>query len=131
MVMPFFDNIAPVDIGRVSGAVLVDRPSNAAKEAIYLCGPKLVTHDETWEVIKRASGKEIDLVHVEPAEYSQLLQGLGYPPPLADYLTDLMGKLRGGRYFPDPLYSNAVANIKKYSGYQPTTLEEFVAQRNL
>lgn len=125
------DNISPLDIGRVSGATLVDRPSKAAKEVIYLCGPKLMTQDETWEVIKSVTGKEIDLVHVEPAEYSQLLQGLGFPPILADYLTDVMAKLRGGRLYHEPLYSNAVANIKKYSGYEPTTFEEFVASQNL
>ena len=56
------DNTAPVDIGRVGGALLVNRASTAAKEVLYLCGPQIITQTETWEIFKKRSGQDIEVV---------------------------------------------------------------------
>lgn len=125
------DCISPVDIGRVAGAVLVEKPSKAHKEVIYLCGPKLRSTDEQWDVIKRVSGRDIKVVHQNPEEYANFLKAKGFPPPIVAYLIANTGKERLEKMYHEPLYSDAVANIKKYSDYEPTTFEEFMATQDL
>ena len=125
------DSISPVDIGRVAGAVLVEKPTEALKEVIYLCGPKLRSLDEQWDVVKRVSGKDIKVVHQTPEQYTTFLTARGVPPPIVAYLIVATKKERLDRMYGEPLYSDAVANIKKYSGYEPTSFEEFMAAQDL
>lgn len=125
------DCISPEDIGRVGGAVLVNRPSPASKEAIYLWGPQLLTIDQQWDIVKKVSGQEIDVIHQTPEEYTQTMIAKGLPPPLVNYLVEAMGKSNSKFGYPEQLYKQYVANIKKYSGYEPTTFEEYVRTQNL
>lgn len=78
------DNIAPEDIGAVSAAVLVAR-SHAGTETIYLAGPEIKTAAETWETIKKVSGREdIDITPLSKEDFTQRLAARGLPPPLID-----------------------------------------------
>lgn len=125
------DCITPNDIGRVGGAVLVNRPSSASKEFIYLCGPQLLTPDEQWDILNKVSGQNVEVVHESPEDYHGYLISKGLPPPLADYLISSMTGVTVESWYPNNLYGEWVANIKKYSGYEPTTFEEFAKTQNL
>ena len=125
------DCIAPNDIGRVGGAVLVNRPSSAAKDVIYLCGPQLLTADEQFDIIMRVSGKKIEVVHQNHEDYTKYMIGKGIPPPVVKYLVEFMAKADNESIYPDYLYKEGLANIKKYSGYEPTSFEEYVSSQNL
>jgi len=50
------DNIAPVDVGRVAGAVLVDQPMEEGEEKgkhiIYLLGPQISTEKENVKPLR-------------------------------------------------------------------------------
>ncbi|KAI3394090.1 hypothetical protein diail_3214 [Diaporthe ilicicola] len=120
------DNIVPSDIGAVGGAVLVERPSNG-KEIIYLCGPELITLKEIWATIKRVTGRDdIDATPLGEEEWlAKMTQHV--PLPVAKEV------LLGQEECRDPEgmlsrsdFQQAVANIKKFSGREPTKFEDYV-----
>jgi len=122
------DNIVQRDIGRVGGAVLVDRPSTSSKEIIYLYGPTLRTELETCNIIKNVSPKEIKIIQQTPEEWAGRMRTKGIPQHIIQYLIDAQESSDQSLYsgsFPQ----QGTANIKKYSGYEPTSLEEFVKYR--
>ncbi|KAJ9658946.1 hypothetical protein H2198_003375 [Neophaeococcomyces mojaviensis] len=124
------DAISPIDIGRVGGAVLVDPPANVmakGKEVIFLCGPKLLTSDQQWEIVKKVSGKDIKVKHCTEQEYKDYITGLGFPFPIVEYLVKSMPKMKPELYV-EPFYSESVANIKRYSGHEPTQFEDYVKE---
>ena len=117
----------PKDIGRVGGAVLVDRPSGSSKEIISLYGPDLKSELETCNTIKDLSAKEVKVVQQTPEEWGDRMKAKGFPPPAVEYLIKAQKEPDHG----DELYSGSIpqegaANIKKYSGYEPTSFEDFV-----
>lgn len=125
------DNIVPTDIGRVAGAVLVDRPSTSSKEIIYLYGPTLISELEACKIIKDVFSKEVKVVQQTPEEWTERLKATGFPPPLVDYLARAAQSKSGYGENGTDLYSGSIpaqaaANIKKYSGYEPTSFEDFV-----
>ncbi|RMZ89794.1 hypothetical protein DV736_g2961, partial [Chaetothyriales sp. CBS 134916] len=120
------DAIAPRDIGRVGGAVLVDRPSAGSKEIVYLCGPKILTVDQQWDIIKKVTGKEFRIIRPTKEEYAKFLSP-EVPTLIVNYLIATQEAWLNKDPYPEAFYSENVANITKYSGYEPTSLEEFVA----
>lgn len=128
------DNIVPNDIGRVAGAVLVDRPSISSKETIYLYGPTLMSELETCNTIKELFPKEVKVKQQTPEEWTERMQAKGIPPPVVQYLKKIQGAREARRDLERELYSESIsrqgaANIKKYSGYEPTSFEDFVKSR--
>lgn len=121
------DLISPMDVGRVGGAVLVERPSASAKQAIYLCGPQLMTRDEQWETVKQVTGREIVVAHLSRDEKVEQLKALELPPPLVVDLIKGADERGETKIYPEPLYSQGLGNIKKYSGYEPTEFADYVA----
>lgn len=119
------DCIVPKDIGRIGGAVLVNRPSDKSKEIIYIYGPKLLTMEEQVEVIKRVSGKDIKFEWQNEETYKNTLKERGFPPPIIGYFIKA-SKDKTPKEDKYPLYSTAKSNIKDYSGHEPTQFEEFV-----
>lgn len=117
------DCIVPKDIGRVGGAVLVNRPSNKDKEIIYIYGPKLLTMPEQVEVVKQVAGRDIKVDYQDEEAYRQTLLGRKFPPPIIDYFIKVTKEDNAGRY---PLYDSAKSNVKDFSGHEPTQFEEFV-----
>lgn len=122
----FMDNIVPDDIGAVGGAVLVERPSNG-KEVIYLCGPELITIKEIWATIKRVTGRDdIDTTPLSAEEW--LAKSSQHTPlPVAKEILLSQDECRD----PEAILSKsefqqAVANIKKFSGREPTRFEDYV-----
>ncbi|KAK5956095.1 hypothetical protein OHC33_002668 [Knufia fluminis] len=125
------DCIAPRDIGRVAGSVLVDRPSSTSKEIIYLAGPQLITSIEQWNIIKKVTGQTIEIVQLGPEEYTQELVSKGFAPPIVKDLVRYKGEVEIESFYPEQFYKEWVANTKKYSGYESTTFEEYIRARGL
>lgn len=127
------DCIVQSDIGRVGGAVLVDRPSTAFKEIIYLYGPELLKHDETWEITKIVTGKDIKVTHPSVEEIVQFHISIGTPEFLARYLvkTDLSAEAETENRYPRKHYETGSGNVRKYSGYEPTTFKEWIATQEI
>ena len=119
------DNIVPNDIGRVAGAVLVDRPSNPSKEAIYLYGPTLMSEIEMCNTIKDLFPKEVKVVQQTPEQWAERMKAKGALPLEVQYM------IKAQKDLEKELYSGSIpqegaANIRKYSGYEPTSFEDFV-----
>lgn len=121
------DNIAPGDIGAVGGAVLVERPSNG-KEVIFLCGPELSALKNIWAIIKRVTGRDdIDTTPVDPEEWLAVMSR-HTPLPVAKELLHMYDEGRDPEaILPRAAFQQAVANIKKFSGREPTKFEDYVA----
>lgn len=117
------DCIVPTDIGRVGGAVLVNRPSDKNKEILYIYGPKLLTLPEQVEIVQKVSGKDIKIDYQNEEKYRQTLLGRKFPPPIVDYFIKTTKEAGDDRY---PLYDSAKSNVKHYSGQQSTPFEDFV-----
>ena len=123
------DCVCQRDIGRVGGALLTRGPIQKGKEAIYLFGPQLLSHKEQVETIARLTGKHIDMDVREPEAWGRLMSDTyGLPKPIVEYMvsSDLGDEI-------DDIYGHGrfeegVKNIKRYSGYEPTSFEDFVNQ---
>lgn len=119
------DCIVPKDIGRVGGAVLVNRPSDKDKETVYIYGPELLTMEEQIEIVKKISGKEIQFNYQDEDAYRKTLTAKGFPPGIINYFIKAAGDNTPAveRY---PGYETAKSNVKDYSGHQSTSFGEFV-----
>ncbi|KAH8776699.1 hypothetical protein F5883DRAFT_410644 [Diaporthe sp. PMI_573] len=120
------DNIVPHDIGAVGGAVLVERPSNG-KEIIYLWGPDIITIKDSWAIIKRVTGRnDFDTTPLEPEEWlTRVSQHT--PLPVAKEILRLNDEMRNPEAsLSKSEYQQAVANIKKFSGKEPTRFEAYI-----
>lgn len=120
------DNIVPSDIGAVGGAVLVERPSDG-KEVIFLCGPDHITLEEAWATIKRVSGRnDFDTTPLDTKEWLARMSRHA-PLPLAKELLHTYEEWRDPEaMLPRAEFQQAVANIKKFSGREPTKFEDYV-----
>ncbi|KAK5094807.1 hypothetical protein LTS08_008424 [Lithohypha guttulata] len=123
-----WDCICQVDIGRVGGAVLVDRPSNDHKEIVYLTGPQHLSRAEMLAIVEAKSGHKIDINRLAGVEYRDYLVSVGLPKFLADFFVKDEASYAVTSYSQAHI-KQATDNIKKYSGYEPTTFEEFVAKK--
>jgi uncharacterized protein YbjT (DUF2867 family) len=119
------DNIVPNDIGRVAGAVLVDRPSTTSKEVIYLYGPTLMSELEMCNTIRDLSPKEVKVIQQTPEEWAERMKAKGVPPPAVQYLVKAQNE-HDGELYSGLIPQEGAANIRKYSGYEPTSFEDFV-----
>lgn len=120
------DNIVPDDIGRVGGAVLVERPSNG-KEIIILWGPEIITMKDSWAIIKRVTGRDdFDTMPLGPEEW--LVKITQHTPlPVAKEILRLHDVGRNPEAsLLGPEHQKAVANIPKYSGKAPTKFEDYI-----
>ncbi|KAG6361843.1 hypothetical protein INS49_010072 [Diaporthe citri] len=120
------DNIVPSDIGAVGGAVLVERPSDG-KEIIFLCGPDHVTLEEAWATIKGVSGR--DDIDTTPLGAEEWLARMSRhtPLPLAKELLQAYEKWRDPEaMLPRAEFQQAVANIKKFTGREPTKFADYI-----
>lgn len=121
------DNIAPEDIGAVSGAVLVE-PARDGKEEIFQCGPQLLTLGQSLELITKITGREdLDTKPTPRDKHVQNMVGKGMSPVLVNYLADHAEKQRKhDELYTGSLYEAAAASTKKYSGRDPLKFEEYV-----
>lgn len=121
------DCIVPADIGRVGGAVLVSRPSSEQIEIIYLFGPELVKISTRIELVEKASGRQIQQQRNTQEQHLEHLMGQGMPRHFAETLTSRYSDFTPERAYPGAMLESGKPNVKKYSGYEPTTFEEWVS----
>lgn len=125
------DCVVPADIGKIGGAVLVDRPSASSKEKVYVYGPDLITYTQMWKMIEDASGKEIKVLDYNIEEKAQWLIDHGAPPPLAKYLVNQENQPDVEKYYSKEMCEKASNSIRKYAGYEPTTFKDFLAGQKI
>ncbi|KAK8156161.1 hypothetical protein BKA80DRAFT_181884, partial [Phyllosticta citrichinensis] len=95
------DCIAPDDIGRVAGALLVAPPADLlddkdaaaspagekkGKKVFYLCGPQRLSQDGAFDVIRDVSGRDVTVNHLSMQAWIERQVAVGMPPPVATYL---------------------------------------------
>ena len=121
------DNIVPADIGRVAGSVLVDRPSRETKEIIYLYGPKLSNERESAEMIRKfwKGGEELKIVGQDAEGVAERMLKKGMPPPIVKYFVKVLGESPDRGLYEQNFAEEGAANVRKYSGCEPTGFEEF------
>ncbi len=130
-----WDWITPWDIGAVSGALLV-KGSQALEgvgkqTAVPILGPQFVSERDAVGIIGRVIGKEVKVTQVSREEGLEILRGRGIPESVAENLLSVMGKLAEGElltpeYSPDN--AKAVGSVLKYTGKEPTTLQEWAEE---
>lgn len=124
------DNISPDDIGKVAGAMLVNPLADMSRHVIYLLGPSLLHEREMVEVVKAVTGRDIIIHEHAPEDMAAFLKDVGMPPPLMDYMQSVWEDKEwwtGDEAFAGLNYSEAVENVKKYSGYEPESFGQYVA----
>nr|GAT59531.1 predicted protein [Mycena chlorophos] len=120
----YADNIAPEDIGAVGGVVLVAPPAEG-KTALYLAGPEGFTAKQSWELIKKVSGRDdIDTTPTPPEVFVQALMSKGLPETFARSLVGVLEYNRVGLRAPE--YKIGADNIRKYLGREPTSFVEYL-----
>lgn len=124
-----FDYVSTVDVGKLSAAVLVNPPSNAQKEAIFIYGPQLLSQAETWEVVEKTAGHEVKITYLPGDEYEKYLIGRGAPPPFANYFVSQLLVAKGDERYPGEIYRLGLTTLEKYTDYKPQTFNEYVAAR--
>lgn len=121
------DNIAPEDIGELAAVVLTERPS-AGTEVIYQCGPELRTAGESWELVKKITGRDdIDTTPTSKDIFIDAMAAKGIPRPLVEYVAKSReNRSNPNMLYPELFYGAAVANTKKYTGREPMKFTEYI-----
>jgi uncharacterized protein YbjT (DUF2867 family) len=129
------DWIVPKDIGRVSAGLLAGGPGVIGQKTyVNLMGPELITLEKGIETIANVVGKEVKIKELTANEMREVfVSELGFPPPLAAHLThsfEEMGTPGSDWHtaFYGDYFQKAKANVRKYSGYEPTTLREWAEE---
>lgn len=121
-----FDNITPLDMGRVSGTILAKGQQDGQK-IVYLLGPELLSQRDAVTTIAKSLGKDIKVTPVGEEEGVELYKASGMPEPLAKYIVERLGAASESNNASDQSwYEAAVSNIQKYSGQAGTKLQEWV-----
>lgn len=127
-----FDWISPGDIGRVCAAILAAGLKPGEREnVVRLCGSRIMSQKDAIGVIGTVLGKDIRIKAMTEDEALEIYQKMiGIPPPMAKYFVNMLKERNEDTdgYFKGPSYEEAVANIQKYTGKQPTRFEEWVKE---
>ncbi|CAL5867441.1 uncharacterized protein PFLUO_LOCUS1660 [Penicillium psychrofluorescens] len=126
------DWIAPEDIGRVAGTLLVRgiqaTEGAEARNSIPLCGPKLVSQRDAVGIFGRAIGKDVKVTELDEQEGVQVLLKHGVPEFVVGPLVNALGARSKGEgdhsLVGGEIFETASANIPKYAG-RATSLEEW------
>ncbi|PVI04344.1 NAD(P)-binding protein [Periconia macrospinosa] len=118
-----FDFISPQDIGNVCGSLLVNQPTETPK-IIPLCGPQIITQRNAYGIISRVIGHSVEVSDMDDETF---VKKGSWPEPIARALLSVYASQMDQQVaYPDHVYKDAVANIKRYSGKEPTTFEDWV-----
>jgi NAD(P)-dependent dehydrogenase (short-subunit alcohol dehydrogenase family) len=121
------DNIAPSDIGRTIGNILVSGSRNGQKK-VYLYGPEILSKYDSIVRIGKAVGKDLVITALGPKEAYENYIGSGMPDVYAKYMVETLstkGPDKGhGERFPN--YTEGVRNVELYTGRPAIRLEEWV-----
>ena len=133
-----FDWISPEDIGRVCGALLVQRPrpvdvAGMNGNVVRLLGPEIMSQGDAIDVIGRAIGKDIKVERLDEQEGVEFFMKSAHLPEFAAQQLIKMLKKRAedGRSdggYEGPSYDESVSNIQKYGGRPPTSFHQWVEE---
>ncbi|KIW83779.1 hypothetical protein Z517_03025 [Fonsecaea pedrosoi CBS 271.37] len=131
-----FDWITPGDMGRVCGAVVAKEPhavdSAAGRKVIRLCGPKIMSQAAAADTIGRVLGKELKVTRLDEEEGVEFFVKAAHVPETAarQLIAMLKQRVEAGNNGEElyESYEEAVANITKYGGRQPTKFDEWVEE---
>jgi uncharacterized protein YbjT (DUF2867 family) len=119
-----FDFLAPIDIGVVCGAILAQEKYHETK-VLYLCGPELMSQERAHGIIGGILGREIKVKALSEEEF--LEKHPRVPKPALETLVKGMRESHEGENaYPEDMYSQAVANIRKYKEGEPMKFQEWV-----
>lgn len=124
------DAIAPEDIGRACGTVLVKGPLDENK-AMYLYGPQLISHADCVKTLAKVLGKSptIETMNRDEA-YDIFTEQRRWPAPLAEYMIKQLGAVDPARNLTCgyPVNAEQLSNVEKYTGKKAITFEEWAEQ---
>ncbi|AEO63936.1 uncharacterized protein THITE_157849 [Thermothielavioides terrestris NRRL 8126] len=126
-----FDFIAPEDMGRVCGRLLVDGPEllGAGKEAVFLAGPQVVPQGQVIELLGEVLGKELKAENYasDDEAVQSIMADHALPESTARQLVASYRATAEGKPVFDPsTYAEGVANVEKYSGRPAMTIREWL-----
>lgn len=118
------DCIVPDDIGCVGGALLVDRPSQTLKEAVYIYGPEQLRLEDQVNTVSEVAGKNVSIDRQDEDKFRATLLAKKFPPPIVEYF---IKRMKDGPDDP-PMYATAKGNVEKYTGRKSTSFRTFVEE---
>lgn len=124
------DAIAPEDIGRACGTVLVKGPLEKTP-AMYLYGPQLISQAECVKTIAKVLGKSPIIETMERVEaYKKFTEQRRWPAPLAEYMLKQSGVVDPARSLVCgyPVGADELSSVEKYTGKKAIKFEEWVEQ---
>jgi hypothetical protein len=122
------DNIAPGDIGRVAGNILVTGPRNGQRK-VYLYGPKILSRHDSIVRIGRILGKDIKITVLGRDEARNKYISYGLPESMATYMVEVLsskGPDKGDGRF--PRYEEGASNVQLYTSRPATSLDDWVSE---
>lgn len=118
------DCIVPDDIGCVGGALLVDRPSQNLKEAVYIYGPQQLRLVDQVTIISEVLGKDVNIDRQDEDKFRATLLAKQFPPPIVELF---IKRMKSGPE-PLPLYDIGKESVEKYTGRKSTPFRKFVEE---
>jgi uncharacterized protein YbjT (DUF2867 family) len=121
------DAIAPEDIGRACGTVLVKEPLDE-NTAMYLYGPQLISQADCVKTLAKVLGRSptIETMGREEA-YKKFTEERHWPAPLAEYMIKQAGTVDPARSLVCgyPVGAEQLLSVEKYTGKKAITFEEW------
>jgi uncharacterized protein YbjT (DUF2867 family) len=124
------DNIAPEDIGRACGTVLVKGPPHE-DPAMYLYGPQLTTQADCVKTLAKVLGKNPTVATMDrEAAYKTFTEERHFPAPLAEYMIKRaeITSPEGSVVFGYPVTDEQLKSVERYTGKKGMAFEEWVEQ---
>ena len=123
-----FDYISHIDMGKVSGTILVKGPQDG-DNIVYLYGPRMVSQKDAVLTIGKALDRDVKVTSIDAEEGVDIYKGVGMPDVLAKYLVKKMNELNEeGPNNVLTLYETGVSNIQKYTGKPAMTFQEWAKE---
>ncbi len=128
-----FDFVAPGDIGRVCGGLVVRGRAEGGEGVVLVAGPQVISQAEAVAVVARAVGKEVTVKGFEEGEEEEavkfVVERLGMMEVGARQLVKgFKAVAEGAEAWENGEYEVAVANIEKYGGSEPTAIQQWVEE---
>ena len=121
------DCITPIDMGTVSGHVLVNGPKNRQKH-VYLYGPQIISQGDAVVKIAKALGKDVKITPLSEEEGLQMMMQ-HMPKPLAEYLVKAtMESKTKSKEEKFCRYDEGMDNVKLYTGRPSTSFDEWLQE---
>ncbi|KAK1749763.1 hypothetical protein QBC47DRAFT_395276 [Echria macrotheca] len=125
-----FDYITPSDIGRVCGGILA-KEERPAENIIPLYGPQIIPQRQAADTLAKVLGLDIKVERMDEDKVTgYFAAAFKMPESGAKFLANTLktreaktdGEYEGNKH------TDAVANISKYGGGEPTTFEKWVEE---